>query len=199
MRVFIHQLNTTEYMFAAIAGTALKAVGSIAGVIIASRQARKAQREQEALIKGREADNQEWYDREYNMDSTQRADAQRLLTMTSEAIKNRNQRAEGMAAVGGATEESVAAEKQINSQALADTASAINEQGQARKDQVEETYQARKDALNNEQQLLAQQTNAQKQANIASAISGISGAAAGILGNATDKPVEEATKPNKGF
>lgn len=186
--------------FPAIAGTALKAVGGIVGGIIASRQARKAEREQNALIQERETDNQDWYDREYNVDSTQRADAQRLLTMTSEAIKNRNKRAEGMAAVGGATEESVAAEKQINSQALANTASAINEQGQARKDQVEETYQARKDALNSDRQLLAQQTNAQKQSNIASAISGISGAAAGILGNAADKPVEEeANKPNKGF
>ena len=184
----------------AIAGTALKAVGSIAGGIIASRQARKAEREQNALIQERETDNQDWYDREYNVDSTQRADAQRLLTMTSEAIKNRNRRAEGAAAVGGATEESVAAEKQINAQALANTASAINEQGQARKDQIEETYQARKDAINDDRQLLAQQTNAQKQSNIASAISGISGAAGGLLGNATDKPEEEeANKPNKGF
>lgn len=183
----------------AIAGTALKAVGSIVGGIIASRQARKAEREQKAFIQEREADNQDWYDREYNVDSTQRADAQRLLTMTSEAIKNRNKRAEGMAAVGGATEESVAAEKQINAQALANTASSINEQGQARKDQIEDTYQARKDALNSDRQLLAQQTNAQKQSNIASAISGISGAAGGILGNATDKPEEEANKPNEGF
>lgn len=182
-----------------IAGTALKAVGSIVGGIIASRQARKAEREQKAFIQEREADNQDWYDREYNVDSTQRADAQRLLTMTSEAIKNRNKRAEGMAAVGGATEESVAAEKQINAQALANTASSINEQGQARKDQIEDTYQARKDALNSDRQLLAQQTNAQKQSNIASAISGISGAAGGILGNATDKPEEEANKPNEGF
>lgn len=182
-----------------IAGTALKAVGGIVGGIIASRQARKAEREQNALIQERDADNQDWYDREYNVDSTQRADAQRLLTMTSEAIKNRNRRAEGAAAVGGATEESVAAEKQINAQALANTASAINEQGQARKDQIEDTYQARKDALNSDRQLLAQQTNAQKQSNIASAISGISGAAAGILGNATDKPEEEANKPNEGF
>lgn len=183
-------------MFAAIAGTALKAAGSIFGGISASRAARKAAREQNAIIAERQQDNEDWYNREYNIDSTQRADAQRVLTMTSEAIKNRNRRAEGAAAVGGATEESVAAEKQINAQTLADTASTINAQGQARKDQVEDTYQQRQDAIQTEKQVVSQQLNANKQSNIASAISGISDAAAGILGNAVEV---EADKPNKGF
>lgn len=180
-------------MISVIAGAALKGIGSIAGNIIASRKARKAEKEQQQMIADAKQSNQDWYDREYNIDSTQRADAQRLLTMTNEAIKSRNKSAAGSAAVGGATEESVAAEKEINAQTLADTASTINAQGEARKEQVEQQYQQRNDALDNEKLTLAQQTAANKQANIANAISGISEAASGIIGNAgTSKEEDEA-------
>ena len=62
-------------------------------------------------------DNQNWYDRRYNEDATQRADAQRILTQTAELIKQRNKAAEGKAAVMGASEASVAAEKAANAKA----------------------------------------------------------------------------------
>lgn len=97
--------------------------------------------------------NQDWYDRRYNEDATQRADAQRILTMTEESIKNRNRQAAGAQAVMGGTEESVAAAKAANNQALADATSQIAVNADARKDQIEQTYQQKdaqiNDALNN--------------------------------------------------
>ena len=122
--------------------------------------------------------NQDWYDRRYNEDATQRADAQRILTKTEESIRNRNQQAAGAQAVMGGTEESVAAAKAANNQALADATSQIAVNAEARKDQIEQTYQQRdaqiNDALNNLEQQKAQA--------ISSAVQGVAQAGAGIAG-----------------
>ena len=71
-------------------------------------------------IEEQQRKNQDWYDRRYNEDATQRADAQRILTITQENIRQRNQQAAGTQAVMGGTEESVAAARAANNQALAD-------------------------------------------------------------------------------
>ena len=98
------------------------------------------------MIAEQQQDNQDWYDRRYNEDATQRADAQRLLQMTEESIKNRNRQAAGTQAVMGGTEESVAAAKAANSQALADATSQIAASADARKDAIEQQYLQRKNA-----------------------------------------------------
>ena len=98
--------------------------------------------------------NQNWYDRRYNEDSTQRADAQAMLTQTAEAIKQRNQASAGSAAVMGGTEESVAATKAANAQAMADATSKIVVAGEQRKDQIENQYRERNNELNQQLQNL---------------------------------------------
>lgn len=128
-----------------IVGAGMTAAASIYG----GAQNAKAYKEVLGNINQQKQDNQDWYDRRYNEDATQRADAQRLLTMTEESIKNRNRQAAGAAAVMGGTEESVAAAKAANNQALADTMSQINAQADARKDQIEQTYQSNKVAIDN--------------------------------------------------
>ena len=102
-------------------GSAIGAAGSIFGGIKASKAMKKAKRNVEA----QRQKNQDWYDRRYNEDATQRADAQRILTQTEESIKQRNKQAAGSAAVMGGTDESVAAAKAANNQALADATSQI--------------------------------------------------------------------------
>ena len=116
-------------------GSAIGAAGSIFGGISASKAMKKIQRNVEA-----QRQNQNWYDRRYNEDYTQRADAQRILTQTEESIKNRNKQAAGIQAVMGGTDESVAATKEANSKALADATSQIAAQADARKDNIEATY-----------------------------------------------------------
>ena len=107
-------------------------------------------------------ENQNWYDRRYNEDATQRADAQRILTMTNENIRQRNQQAAGTQAVMGGTEESVASAKAANNQALADATSQIAVNGERRKDQIESQYMQTKaelnEKLNNLEQAKAQNT-----------------------------------------
>lgn len=129
-------------MIGSIVSGALGAIGGIFGGIGRN----KAIKEQMKMIAEQQQDNQDWYDRRYNEDATQRADAQRLLQMTEESIKNRNRQAAGTQAVMGGTEESVAAAKAANSQALADATSQIAASADARKDAIEQQYLQRKNA-----------------------------------------------------
>lgn len=125
-------------------GGALGIGGSIFGGISASKAMKRAKR----IVEGEMKDNQNWYDRRYNEDATQRADAQRILTMTNDNIRQRNQQAAGAQAVMGGTEESVAATKAANNQAIADATSQIAVNGERRKDQIESQYLQTKADLN---------------------------------------------------
>ena len=119
-------------MIGSLVGAGLSAVGSIFGGISASKAMKKVKKNLQAQKQA----NKDWYDRRYNEDATQRADAQRILTKTEESIRNRNQQAAGAQAVMGGTEESVAAAKAANNQALADATSQIAVNAEARKDQT---------------------------------------------------------------
>lgn len=130
-------------MIGAIAGAAVGIGSSIFGGIKSARAARKAKRR----IEQSKRDNEAWYNRRYNEDATQRADAQRILRKTQDAIRERNRQAAATQAVTGGSEESVAATREANANALADTASAINANADARKDQIEQQYRARANEL----------------------------------------------------
>ena len=161
-------------LIGSIAGGALGAAGSIFGGISASKAMKRVKKNLQAQ---KEA-NQNWYDRRYNEDATQRADAQRILTQTEESIRNRNRQAAGAQAVMGGTDESTAATKAANAQALADATSQIAVNAENRKDQIEQTYQQRdsqiNEALNNLEINKAQA--------ISQAVQGVAKAGAGIAG-----------------
>lgn len=150
-------------------GAAIGAAGSIFGGISAS----KAMRKMKANVEAQKKANQDWFDRRYNEDATQRADAQRILTMTEESIKNRNRAAQGAAAVMGGTEESAAATKAANSKALSDATAQIAVNGEQRKDAIENQFQERDASLNNQLNEIEQnKANA-----IGQAVQGVNGAA----------------------
>lgn len=161
-------------LIGSIAGGALGAAGSIFGGISASKAMRRVKKNLQAQKQA----NQNWYDRRYNEDATQRADAQRILTQTEESIRNRNRQAAGAQAVMGGTDESTAAAKAANAQALADVTSQIAVNAENRKDQIEQTYQQRdsqiNEALNNLEINKAQA--------ISQAVQGVAKAGAGIAG-----------------
>lgn len=157
-------------MLGGIIGAAAGAAGSVFGGIGKN----KALKDQMKMVNEMKRENQDWYDRRYNEDSTQRADAQAMLTRTAEAIKNRNRAAAGSAAVMGGTEESVAATKAANAQAMADATSAIVVNGEQRKDNIEQQYRQKNDAYNEQ----LRQLQGQKQ--------GILDIAGGALGGAAN-------------
>lgn len=159
-------------MLGSIIGAGLSAVGGIVGGI----SARKSMKKVEKSINERKRKNEDWYNRRYNEDPTQRASAQRMITQVNESIKKRNQQVAGTQAVMGGTDESVAAAREANSLAMADTMSQIAVQGDARKDAIEQQYMGQDDALAQQQEQLYMQ----KAQNTAGAIQGATGAAAGI-------------------
>ncbi|MCM1320464.1 MAG: hypothetical protein NC217_08840 [Muribaculaceae bacterium] len=132
-----------------ILGSAIGGALGIGASIFGGISASKAMKKAKESVKSEMQENQSWYDRRYNEDATQRADAQRILTMTNENIRQRNQQAAGAQAVMGGTEESVAAAKAASNQALADATSQIAVNGERRKDQVESQYMNTKADLNN--------------------------------------------------
>lgn len=152
--------------------------GSIFGGISASRAMKKVKKN----IQAQQRRNQEWYDRRYNEDATQRADAQRILAITQENIRQRNQQAAGVQAVSGGTEESVAAAKAANNEALAEAASQIAVNGERRKDAIESQYQS------TDAQLQSQLNNMEiNRANaISQAVQGVAQAGSGIATSLED-------------
>ena len=160
-------------MLGSIIGAGIGAAASIFGGISAS----KAIKKMKANLEEQRKKNQDWYDQRYNEDATQRADAQRILTKTEEAFRNRNRAAQGAAAVMGGTEESVASTKAANSQALADATSQIAVNGEARKDQIEQTYQQNDSNIQNQLNNLEQK----KAAAIGQAVQGVASGKATLI------------------
>ena len=173
-------------MIGSIIGGALKLGGSIFGGIKAAKEARKQQK----MVAQQQADNQSWYNRRYNEDGTQRADAQRLLTNTQEQLRRSTQAAQGASAVTGASTEAVAAQKASNNQALANATSTIAAASDARKDNIEQQYQANANALTDKQMQLSQQ----KANAITQAVQGVAGAGDTISGISDKFDKTDSTK-----
>ncbi len=155
-------------------GGVIGGIGSIFGGISASKAAKRAK----GMINSQRKKNQDWYDRRYNENATQRADAMYMLNNVREDIKNRNRAAAGSAAVMGGTDESVAAAKAANNAALADATARIAAMGDARKDNIEATYMENDNAFN--EQLVNLELG--KANAIGNAVQGVAGAGGKIAG-----------------
>ena len=165
-------------MSSGLIGAGVKGIAGIGGAIAGARAAHK----RDAMLRQQQADNQHWYDRRYNEDGTQRADAQAALTRMREQMQRRQQSAAGSQAVMGASAESAAAEKQAENQALGNTISNIDVSQEARKDNIENSYRSQKAALTQRQ---AAYKDAER-SEIADSASQLGGVAKDIGSNAVD-------------
>lgn len=161
-----------------VIGSAIGGALGIGGAIFGGISASKAMKKVKENIEGQKTENESWYNRRYNEDATQRADAQRILTITQNNIKERNRQAAGTQAVMGGTEESVAATKAANNQALADATSQIAVNGERRKDQIEQQYLSTKAELNEKLNNLEQA----KAGAVSQAVQGVAQAGSDIAG-----------------
>lgn len=150
-------------------GAIIGAVASIGGGIASSIGANKARKIQEEELKKREERQAATYARRINQDYTQRADAQRMLKITRDALKQRAEAAAGRQAVMGLTDSGLAAEREMAGNVMADTASQIAAAGEAQKDAIEQQY---------EQQ---QAENSKERTNIAAGKAAATGQAVGQM------------------
>lgn len=173
-------------MFTIMIGTSIGAGLSIIGALVGGVQRQKAIEKEQELLAKKEAEERDWYNRRYNEDATQRADAQRAITRTEEAIKNRNRAAQGAAAVMGGGNDMVLATQAANNAVMADTASSIAAAGEARKDAVEAQYRAKQDTFDAARmELERNRANA-----IAAATQGVMSAGANIASGLTFDPIK---------
>lgn len=117
-------------------GSGLKIGSSIFGGINATRAMNKVRDN----LKAARTENQNWYNRRYNEDATQRADAQSLLNNTRELLMRKAQNAAATNAVMGGTDEAAALDKADSNDTLANTIDKINTAADARKDRIESDY-----------------------------------------------------------
>lgn len=150
-------------------GAIIGAVTSIGGGIASAIGASKARKIQEQELKQREERQAATYARRINQDYTQRADAQRMLKITRDALKQRAEAAAGRQAVMGLTDSGLAAEREMAENVMADTASQIAAAGEAQKDAIEQQY---------EQQ---QAENSRERTNIAAGKAAATGQAVGQM------------------
>lgn len=150
-------------------GAIIGAVTSIGGGIASAIGANKARKIQEEELKKREERQAATYARRINQDYTQRADAQRMLKITRDALKQRAEAAAGRQAVMGLTDSGLAAEREMAENVMADTASQIAAAGEAQKDAIEQQY---------EQQ---QAENSKERTNIAAGKAAATGQAVGQM------------------
>ena len=164
-------------------GAGISAASSIGNAIFGGLSANRQKNRQLRAIRKQQDENRNWYNRRYNEDATQRADVQRMLSKTNEAIAARNRAAAGKKAVVGGTDASLASTQQANAAAVGDALSQVSAQAEARKDNIEQQYRERKADLDAQEQAVKDEAAASRRAATAQAATSAANIGAGILAN----------------
>ena len=166
-------------MIGSLIGGGLSVLGSVAGAIGSAQQMKKARQK----LADQRSKNQAWYDKEYNTDYTQRADAQAVLNKTKEMADANRKRARNMGVVAGATDEAIALENENSNKMISDTMSSINQSADAYKQNIQGQYRQTEQGLDNAEY----QSHVQQAQQIAAAGAQAGQAGAGIVGSIFDK------------
>ncbi len=139
-------------------GAIIGGVASLASSIIGGVQSKKAAQAAENELAKRQQRNEAWYDRRYNEDYLQTAEAQAALTEARNMAREQMSAARGTAAVmGDSTGAGVARAQEAANRMVSDTVRGIAAQGTARKDAVESQYMQNADSIGNAYQSIYNQ------------------------------------------
>jgi hypothetical protein len=187
----IHQFVCPDgVMMAAISpwiGAGISAASAIGNAIFGGISANKQKREQLKALRKQQQENRNWYNRRYNEDATQRADVQRMLSQTNEAIASRNRAASGKQKVVGGTDATLASTQQANAEAVGDAISQTTANAEARKDNIEAQYRERKSELDAAEDAVKANAEAAKRNATAQAATAAVTTGAGIMANTDDE------------
>lgn len=155
---------------------AATAIASVAGGIAKTAEARRQARRQQQQLDAMKADNDAWYNRRYNEDFTQRSEIQRSLEIARNTLQRQNKAAQGVQAVMGGTDASVAAQKEAANNAYAEALAGAAANASAHKDKVESDYRTTKQALDNKQMDVDVKRSDAKMQAIDTAVQGVNAA-----------------------
>lgn len=164
----------------ALIGAGLGLASSIYGAIKSAKKGNEAR----SLISAQRQKNQRWYDQEMSKDYMNRSDTQAVLKKQKELLDEHYNRSASSAAVMGATDEATAQAKAAANKSLENTMTNIAANSAAHKDSVEQQYQEKDDALN-QQQAASYQKQSQQ---IAKAASQAAKAGLSLVGTAIGTP-----------
>lgn len=162
-------------LLAAGIAAGVSALGSVLGGVFGSSAARKRRQ----MLEKMQRENQDWYDRRYNEDATQKADALNLIQRTEDALRKRSKAAAGRAAMMGGGDEQSAREQEAGNEMMGKVVGQVNANNERRKDSIEQQYRQRKASL--DAGIVEQE--AHKEEEIGKAVGGVIGAAGQFVGS----------------
>lgn len=183
---------------APLIGAGVSLASSIGNAIFGGISANKQKKEHLKAIRKQQQENRNWYNRRYNEDVTQRADVQRMLSRTNEAIKARNRAAAGKQKVVGGTDASLASTQQANARAVGDALSEVAAKAEARKDNIEAQYRERKADLDAQEDAVKANAAAATRAATAQAATGAVNTGASIIAADSDEGTGKKASGNQG-
>lgn len=163
----------------AMIGSILSGIGALGSAVYGAISSSKANKKAEKLLKEQKEENKRWYDVKMASDYTKRADVQRAFEKQRELLDEQYEKAKKSQVVTGATDESVAMQKEAANKSVADATAAVAAEGADYKDKVEQEYRQR-DAALKQQEMGVQQ---QQAANTAAAASQAVNAGLNMMGN----------------
>jgi len=133
---------------------AIGTIGGLVGTIYGYKQAGKEAKKQEELRREREAQGEEYFNRNYYQDYFNTAEAQNAMRRVEESLRKRGQMQRGRQVVTGGTNELLLAQQENDQKALTDTASNLAETSTALERKADQEHNVM------QQQMYKDETNA---------------------------------------
>lgn len=129
----------------------------IGGAVMSGIAGAKAYRNQMKNLRKQERENQNWYDRRYNENATERADSVALNEQAKQHFAEAMAQHQGSAAVMGGTNAQLAAEKNAEAAGYAGIQAQRQQMADTRKDTIENKFMTNKTAIQDKMNALEAQ------------------------------------------
>ena len=129
----------------------------IAGAAASAIAGARAYRNQMKNLRKQERENQNWYDRRYNENATERADSVALNEQAKQHFAEAMAQHQGVAAVMGGTNAQLAAEKNAEAAGYANIQAQRQQMADTRKDTIENKFLTNKSNIQNKMLEMEQQ------------------------------------------
>lgn len=153
-----------------LASSIIGGVTALGSAIYGAMRSSKANNNARRLIQQQRDDNNRWYNTKLSQDYTQRADVQNAINRQRELLNEQYRRANAAGTVSGATDQSIALQKEAANRSLAQATADLGAQSAAYNDNIEQQYRAQDAALNQQQAQSEQQQAAQTAAAASQAV-----------------------------
>lgn len=181
-------------MVGSIISSALGGAMQVGSAIYGQVKSNQLNKQAEAELQNRRAENKNWYNQKMNEDYMMRSDVQNVLRKQRELLDEQYKRARATNIVAGGTDESLALQQQAANQTMGNTMADIAANASSYKDNIEQQYRAQENSLSQQQQqIYSNQANA-----VATAVSQAAQSGAGLLASGLEGITKEGiTKVKK--